>query len=96
MPIRSIRARFRLESLVLPAETATARGFMDKGILRFMAEAYLLLHSGAMAQTELRAGSVAPASMKAERRQSRSRAAQSGESTGQQGPEERAKELIKD
>jgi len=27
---------------------------MDKGILRFMAEAYLLLHSGTMAQSELK------------------------------------------
>lgn len=41
---------------MLPDEMSTERRFMDKGILRFVAEAYLLLHSVTMFQAEGKVG----------------------------------------
>ena len=61
---------------------------MDKGILRFMAEAYLLLHSGAVAQQELRADGAATATLENKsQHESRGCATQSGESRTIQAPD---------
>jgi hypothetical protein len=86
------RRRVSLEAFVLRTGAATARRFMDKGILRFMAEAYLLLHSGAMLHAELPVESAGRACAKADSpQQARSRAVRDEKTSSQQAPEPAAK-----
>jgi hypothetical protein len=65
---------------------------MDKGILRFMAEAYLLLHAGIVAEAELAAESAASRGMKTAKtalRQERGGSTRHGKPSGGQVSEVR-------
>jgi hypothetical protein len=68
---------------------------MDKGMLRFMAEAYLLLHSGGMVSAELspKITATAPAKVEERPRQNHGRAVEGKESASQRAEK---RELAKD
>lgn len=79
-----------MEGFVLRSTALTARRFMDKGMLRFMAEAYLLLHSGSVVHAELTPQSAAASCAKTDKppQTAQCRAASGGETSNQQAPEQ--------
>jgi hypothetical protein len=85
-PITANKGDFGLELFVLPKAMLAVRRVMDKGILRFIAEAYFLLHSGTMAQAEL----------KPERAQERhSKAVQTADAAGRKMPAQENRSPVK-